>query len=70
MAPMTAVSLEDLRVRADRIVRRLTDGDCGCYSDQAAQRMNVGCLSFLACATCGGRVTHDRRRLIPSSALV
>lgn len=67
---MAAASLEELRVRADRIVRRAAPSDCGCYGEQAPVRVSVGCVTFRVCASCGGRVTHDRRRLVPSSALV
>jgi hypothetical protein len=67
---MPAASLEELRIRADRIVRRAAPNDCGCYGEQAPVRVSVGCVTFVMCRTCWGRVTHSRRHLTPSSALV
>jgi hypothetical protein len=67
---MPAASLEELRIRADRIVRRAAPNDCGCFGDQTPVRVSVGCVTFVMCRSCGGRITHDRRRLTPSSAFV
>jgi hypothetical protein len=64
-----STSLLDLQIRADKIIRQRAHGDCGCYADQAPRRVASGCLSFVVCDSCGGRVRHDRRRLVPSSAL-
>jgi hypothetical protein len=60
---MAAASLEELRIRADRIVRRAAPSDFGCYGEQSV-RDSVGCVTFRVCGTCRGRVTHDRRRLM------
>jgi hypothetical protein len=65
---MPAASLEELRIRADRIVRRWAPVDCGCYGEQALVRVSAGCITFVVCGTRGGRVTHDRRRLAPAHA--
>jgi hypothetical protein len=64
---MPAASLVDLQVCADKIIRRWTEGDCDCYAEQVPRRVVVGCLSFRICECCGGRVTHDRRRLVRPS---
>lgn len=61
---MPAASLEELQIRADRLIRQRTHGDYGCYADQAQRRVTGGCLTFVVCGACGGRVTHDRRRLV------
>jgi hypothetical protein len=59
-----AAALVDLEVRADMLIRAWCEGDCDCYAEQVPRRIIVGCLTFTICECCGGRVTHDRRRLV------
>ena len=40
------------------------------YGEQSPVRVSAGCVTFVICQTCGGRVTHTRKHLTPSSALV
>jgi hypothetical protein len=54
IAAVPPASVVELQVRADRSCTRCTEGDCGCYSEQTPRRVIVGCLSFMACGTCGG----------------
>jgi hypothetical protein len=63
-----AAALVDLQVRADRLVRRWCEGECGCYAEQFPRRVIVGCLTFTICEACGGRITYDRRRLMRANS--
>lgn len=54
MASVSAASLVDLQVGADRVIGRWTEGDCGCNAEQVLRRVVVGCLSFRLCECCGG----------------
>jgi hypothetical protein len=51
---MAAAAIVDLQVRADKIIREWTGGECVCYAEQVPCRVIVTCLSFASASAAAG----------------